>query len=366
MNRVIGHIDLDYFYAQIEELEKPSLKGNPVLVCVYSGRTEDSGVVSTANYEARRFGIKSGMPIVAAKRKLEGKGAIFIPMDHEKYEGVSEMLMQLVRARVDILEQSGIDEAFFDVTAMSGGSYDAAELIALDIKGAILHLHGLTSSIGIGPNKILAKIASDYKKPDGLTMIRADGVKEFLSGLPVEKLYGVGSKTAKLLQEKGIGTVDGLAGAPIELLEGLFGRKTAVYLHNASNGLDDEPVVERGETTQVSRITTLKRDSRDAVEVYGQLAPSIESLWKRVVEKKLVFRSLSIIGIDTALSMKTKSKTLEMATSDLELLKRSARTLLEELLTSGAELRRVGVRVSDLIDMSKQSSLMEYLQPKGE
>ena len=127
MTRVVGHLDLDYFYAQVEEIEDPSLKSLPLIVCVYSGRTEDSGVVSTANYKARGFGVRSGMPISLAKKRLKDeKEAAFIRMDRGKYEAYSERIMALVRENVDVMEQTGIDEAFFDVTARSGGSFEAS------------------------------------------------------------------------------------------------------------------------------------------------------------------------------------------------------------------------------------------------
>ena len=183
MPRVIGHIDLDYFYAQVEEVEDPSLKERPVIVCVFSGRTEDSGVVSTANYRARDLGVHSGVPIVLAKKKLEGKNAAIIRMDHEKYEAVSGRVMDAIEGKVDILEPTGIDEAFFDLTASTGGDYAKARSIAGFIKELIFNNEHLTCSVGLGKSKVVAKLGSDKSKPNGLTVITPERTSETLGPL---------------------------------------------------------------------------------------------------------------------------------------------------------------------------------------
>lgn len=360
---MIGHLDLDYFYAQVEELENPSLKRVPVVVCVYSGRSEDSGVVSTANYKAREHGIRSGMPIIVAKRKLAGVDASFLPMKHEKYEQISENVMELVKSRVDVLEQTGIDEAFFEITNASQGNSDSGVSMAISIKQNLLQEQGLTCSIGIGPNKVVAKIASDFKKPDGLTLVRPNEVKSFLSGLLVNRLYGVGTKTADTLVAKNIRTIGELANTGLDLLEELFEKKLAHYLHLASNGLDEEPVVERGEATQISRIITLKENSKDSEEIYKQLTPAIEDVWKKSIDRKVSFRSIAMIGILTDLSIKTKNRTLELPTDNLTTLKKVSSALLEELLHDTArELRRAGIRVSKFTSVKDQGSLFEYMK----
>ncbi len=361
MNRVICHLDLDYFYAQVEEVENPPVKELPVLVCVYSGRTEDSGVVSTANYKAREHGIKSGMPIVLAKRRLDGVQAAFIPMVHEKYEAYSERVMSIVRSEVDILEQAGIDEAFFDVTKLTGGDYSSAAATALAIKARIFEEERLTCSVGIGPNKVVAKIASDFKKPNGLTVVKPDEVISFLSPLPIGSIYGVGPKTAKILQDRQVKLIGDLAKMPMEELEDLFGRKLAVYLHNASNGTDDEPVVDRIGSTQLSRMITLKTDSHDLAQVLAQLGPALKDVHGRLVSKNIFFRTISVMGILPDLSLHTRSKTLETPTNDYSILERETKDLFEVLLTEVGDLRRAGVRASDLESMVDQSSLNEFM-----
>jgi DNA polymerase IV (DinB-like DNA polymerase) len=355
---------LDYFYAQVEETDNPSLKGMPVVVCVYSGRSKDSGVVSTASYKARERGVRSGMPIVIAKRKLAAVEAAFLPVNHEKYEQISEKVMELIRPRVDVLEQTGIDEAFFDITKTSGENFDSAVTMAGRVKETVLHGAGLTCTIGLAPNKVIAKMASDFKKPDGLTLVKPEQVESFLTGLPVNKLYGVGTKTAELLHDNGIKTIGELANTKLELLEEVFDRKLATYLHLASNGVDEEPVVERGEATQISRIITLKQNSRDAEEIFEQLTPIIQDVIDKSVERKVSFKSISLIGILTDLSIRTKNKTSEVPINDLGTTRKIARSLLEELLDGFEdELRRVGIRVSGFTSLADQGSLLEYLKP---
>ncbi len=360
MSRIVGHLDLDYFYAQVEEVESPSLKDTPVVVCVFSGRTEVSGVVSTSNYKAREYGVKSGMPIALAKRRLSGVQASFIPMDRGKYETYSDRVMEILRGQTDVIEQAGIDEAFFDITKRARGDYGAARALALELKAKILKEEKLTCSIGIGPNKIVAKIASDFKKPDGLTVVTNEETIAFLSSLPTNKIYGIGPKTAKLLADNAITTVPDLAGAPIEKLENIFGKKLALYLHNASNGVDDEPVVDGGGISQLSRIITLKQDTHDPDRVVTELLPALRDVHEKLVSRGLFFKNLSAIGILKDLSQHTRSTTLETPTDDYVVLEREVRELFSVLLREVGDLRRAGVRMSELQDMVDQHSLTEF------
>jgi DNA polymerase IV (DinB-like DNA polymerase) len=362
--RVIGHIDLDYFYAQVEEVEDPSIKDRPVLVCVFSGRTEDSGVVSTSNYKARALGVKSGIPIVTAKRKLDGHNPVIIKMVHEKYEAVSERVMDLVSERVDVFEKTGIDEAFFDITASSGGDYPAAVRIAQGMKDAIFQIEGLTSSVGLGRSKVVAKLGSDSAKLGGLMSVLPESTEAFLGPLPVTRLYGVGPKTAAVLGEMGVKSVEELSRTDPTLLERRFGRKLASYLLAAARGSDADPVVADLEPTQFSRIVTLKRDTRDAGEAFGQLAQGLTSIQSKLVDSGKSFRTISAIGILTDLSTKTKSKTFEVPVKDPVSINESALALLSDLVKStNKDIRRVGVRVSELSDSVDQQSLSEFLEP---
>ncbi|MCJ7761996.1 DNA polymerase IV, partial [Candidatus Bathyarchaeota archaeon] len=154
--RVVMLVDLDYFFAQCEELRNPALKGKPVVVGMYSGRTEDSGAVSTANYVARKYGVNSGVPLFLAKKRLEGTEAVFLPVDYAFYEQVSDKIMRALRDYADVFEQVGIDEAYLDVTQRVQGSFEAAEELAQRMKDAVKKQHSLTFTVGIGPNKLVA------------------------------------------------------------------------------------------------------------------------------------------------------------------------------------------------------------------
>src|SRR5512137_1881624 len=181
--RIIMLADFDYFFAQCEELRNPTIKDKPVVVGVYSGRTEESGAVSTSNYIARKYGVKSGLPLFLAKKKLEGTDAVFFKVDHEYYDEISSRIMEIFRSYASALEQVSVDEAYLDVTEEVGGSFEKAGEYAQKIKADVKTQVGITFTIGVGPNKLLAKIACDSQKPDGLTIIRPNEAKTFLAPL---------------------------------------------------------------------------------------------------------------------------------------------------------------------------------------
>jgi DNA polymerase IV (archaeal DinB-like DNA polymerase) len=362
--RVVGHIDLDYFYAQVEEVENPSLKERPVIVCVFSGRSEDSGVVSTANYKARELGVHSGMPIVLAKKKLQDANPAVIKMEHEKYEIVSSRIMESLEHLVDILEPTGIDEAFFDLTSSAAEDFTKARVTCESIKKSILETEHLTCSVGLGRSKVVAKLGSDMSKPNGLTVIAPDDTTTFLDPLPVTKLYGVGPKTVSALEEMGIKTVGDLGRAGPYDLESRFGKKFGDYLHAAATGTDTDPVVSGLEPTQFSRIVTLKRDTRDPREAFLQLSEGVEYIHGKLESSAKSFRTVTAIGILTDLSTKTRSKTFETPINDAAVLRETALSLFQELSGSvEKDYRRVGIRISGLAKTESQSSLSDFLRP---
>jgi DNA polymerase IV (DinB-like DNA polymerase) len=348
-------VDLDYFFAQIEEMRDPSIKDKAVVVCVYSGRTEESGVVSTANYVARRFGVRSGMPIVLAKRRLKDVEAVFLPVDHDYYSGVSERLMMILRGNADYFEQMGIDEAYLDVSQRVEMDFQRATLLAQRIKDEIKTQEGLTCSIGVGPNKIVAKIAADVNKPDGLTVVRPEEVIQFLSPLPVNRLVGVGKKTVARMAEMGIKNIEDLSKYDVQRLIEHFGKSLGTYFHNASNGIDEEPIHEKGEAESISRIATLKEDTLDLrviIEVTDRLC---QEVYECLVQRGLGFKSVGIVAVMKDLSIRTRSKTFESPTDDLEMLKGTVKELFEKFLgESEIQARRVGVRVSGFVKGRKE------------
>jgi DNA polymerase IV (DinB-like DNA polymerase) len=356
-------VDLDYFFAQCEELRNPLLKGKPVVVGMYSGRTEESGAVSTANYAARAFGVKSGMPLFLAKRKLEGVEAVFLPVDYNYYEQVSKKLMGIFRGYADVFEQVGIDEASLDVTQRLRGNFDEVKDLVEQIKANVKRQVGVSFSVGVGPNKLVSKVACDVHKPDGLTMVRVEEVKKFLQSLPVDRLLGVGRKTSKRMCELGIVKIGDLAEFDVQRLVEIFGRTLGVYFHNAANGVDDEPVCEAGEAESISRIGTLKANSRDLEFILSKADELIAEIHEELAEKRLSFMQVSIVAILTDLSVRSRSRTLEQATRDFGTLRKVVRELFEKFLAGAdLELRRVGVKVSGFVKEERsQKQLTSFL-----
>jgi DNA polymerase IV (DinB-like DNA polymerase) len=359
--RIIMLVDLDYFYAQCEEKRKPSLKGKPVVVCVYSGRTEESGAVSTANYIARKYGVKSGIPISLAKKKLKDTNAIFLPVDHIYYREISEKIMDILRNHADQFEQVGIDEAYLDVTQRVEGSFEEAKKLAARLKAEVWSQQLLTCSIGIGPNKLVAKIAADIQKPDGLTVIEGGGIGHILYPLPVNRLIGVGKKTEKKMASLGIRTIGDLSRFDVQRLMEIFGRNLGTYFHNASRGIDEEPVQER-EAESLSRISTLKENTRD-LEVILEAADKLsDQVHTKLTQRELKFKSVSILVVATDLSIHSRSKTFENPTNDLQALKKTVGELFAKFLSeSDAEARRIGVKVANLPkEEEKQKRLTSF------
>ena len=361
-------VDLDYFFAQCEELRNPSIKDKPVVICVYSGRTEDSGAVSTANYIARDHGVKSGMPIFLAKKRLENTEAVFLPVDYVFYEESSGKVMDILRSFADRFEQVGIDEAYLEVTQRANGDFEEGRKLAEKAKNEILRQLKLTCSIGVGPNKLVAKIAADTKKPDGLTVVPPEQVTVFLAPLPVSRLIGVGAKTRERMQALGINTIFDLSNYDMQKLIAVFGKTLATYFHNASLGLDDEPVQERGEATSTSRISTLKQDSREVSFILEKTDQLCNEIHITVLEQKLAYKTVGIIVITKDMTIHTRSKTLETPTNSLEVLKGTVKELLEKFFEQNDwKARRVGVKISNFAKEQKsQKQLTSFIeQPKN-
>ncbi len=361
MQRIILHMDLDSFYAAVEEKRNPSIAGKPIVICVFSGRSADSGAVATANYKARELGIKAGVPIVAAKR-LANEETVFLKNDIEYYRDVSERIMDLIEDECDALEQASVDEAYMDVTKKSSGIWENAEAIAIAIKNKIKEQEGLTCSIGIGPNKLVAKMASKAKKPDGLTVIRQEEVEKFLENLDIRKIHGIGSKTAESLNSLGIKTANQLAASDPLKLEEQFGKNKARLLQEKARGHDESPV-EQKETQQISRIGTLKEDTRGQEIIFEKIKELAQGMKRKIEKKKVYFRTVGIIAIDTGLETQTRSETMA-ETDDINIALLCARHLLEKFLEENPKkrLRRVGIRISNLLYKKEQTSLGDFAQ----
>ena len=256
---------MDAFFAAVEEKKNPALTGKPVVIGG-GGNPNKRGVVSTANYEARKYGIHSAMPLRTAYKLCPQ--AIFLPVDYEAYSKASQQFKSVLLSITPVMENAGIDEAFLDASAVPGTS----EIIAAKIKTGVKEKTGLTCSIGIAPNKLLAKIASDMRKPDGLTILHENDIEDKLWPLPIRKLYGIGPKTEAHLKKIGIETIGQLAALTLENLIEHFGNSYGQYLYDASRGIDDSPLITHWEPKSISRETTFQEDIKNWQTIARTLA----------------------------------------------------------------------------------------------
>jgi DNA polymerase IV (DinB-like DNA polymerase) len=351
--RIILHLDMDHFYTAVEERERPEIKGKPVVVGSDPKEGKGRGVVSTSNYEARKSGIRSGMPISQAWRLCPK--AVYLPPNFPLYVKVSSEIMNLARKYADKFEQWGIDEAFLDVSSKTN-DYAEAENLARKIKREISDKEQLTCSIGIGPNKLVAKIASDFQKPDGLTVVKEDEVEHFLGLLPVRKLLWVGRKTEVKLKEMGVNTIGDLSRFDPAVLSEIFGvMGTQMYL--MAHGIDRSEVEERTEVKSMSHETTFDEDEDDANVVLAALDELSEEVRKEVVNQNLFFKTVTIKVRYENFETHTHGKTLPFMTNRLQDLKKTARELLQAYLRRDRKVRLIGVRVSTFVSGEKQKTL---------
>ncbi|MGB9740900.1 MAG: DNA polymerase IV [Candidatus Bathyarchaeia archaeon] len=352
--RIIFHIDMDHFFTAIEEREHPEYKGKPVIVGADPKGGRGRGVVSTCNYEARKYGVRSGMPISKAWRLCPE--AIYLPVNYELYAKVSSEIMSILRKYAAKFEQWGIDEAFLDVTT-NVKDYAEAEVLARQIKREIYEKEKLTCSIGIGPNKLVAKIASDIKKPDGLTIVREDQVEEVLAPLPIRKLLWVGRKTEQKLRAMGIKTIGDLARYdPTALTENFGVMGTQLYL--MAHGIDKSEVEERGEIKSISRDVTFEEDTSDFKLVQNTLDRLAEEVHKDVVREQLNFKTVTVKVRYEDFETHTHSRTLPFMTNRIEDLKKTAKELIQPYLRLEKKIRLIGVKVSNFTSTEKQKTLV--------
>jgi len=360
--RVVFHIDFDYFYAQCEEIRSPELKTKPVCVCVFSDRGGDSGAIATANYTARKYGVKSGIPISFARKRLEDrKDAIFLPVDFDYYSEISEKAMEIMKNNADIFEYVGRDEAYLDVTERVTKDFDKAGHLAQQIKNSIREKVKLSCSIGISPNKLVSKIASDFYKPDGLTIVPPNRIEAFLEPQKIRVIPGIGKKTDEKFAAMNLETIQDLKKLDIFTLNKEFGRKSGIFIYNSVRGIDNEPVKKREASIQYSKITTLKKDSKD----YQFLSENITELCKEVhdilMKNNRMFKSIGIYFVQSDLSNRSKSKMLRNPTTSLEELQKNADQLLKEAMENQIiTIRRLGVKVSDLSEVQGQREITSY------
>lgn len=338
--RTILHVDMDAFFAAIEERRRPELAGRPVVVGGH-GDPNSRGVVSTANYAARRFGIRSAMPLREAYRRCPE--AVFLAVDYAEYSRVSRELMEILSGFSDKVESVGLDEAFIDITDSPLG---APEEIGRELKARISERLGLTASVGIGPNKLVAKVASDLDKPDGLTIISEEEVAARFAPLPARRIWGVGEVTEARLRALGIRTLGELADAPDELLAANFGENWGRSLKARARGLDDSPVVTEWEPKSLSRETTFEEDTRNMLDIKREFDWMARDLRERLLREGRKARTITVKLRYSDFTTLTRAKTLDSPTDDGEVIMRSALGLLHKFPWK-LPVRLVGLRVSN-------------------
>ena len=348
------HVDMDAFYPSVEISQMPELKDKPVIVGADPKGGKGRGVVSSCNYAARKLGIHSAMPISQAYKLAPS--AVYLPVRMELYLEVSERVLGIIRMYADKFQQLSIDEAFIDVS-QKAKDLDEAKFLALKIKEEIKAKEGLTCSIGISVNKSIAKIASDFKKPDGLTIVKESEIKEFLAPLSVRKIMGVGPKTEMRLSEIGIETICQLANYDKLKLAAKFG-KWGYYLHLAANGIDDEEVEEDNTVLSIGRETTFEEDTSYKDKLHEAIGTIAEEVYYVLKQNKITFKTVHLKVRLSNFKESIRSKTLQDNVLSLDTIKKIARQLLAEFLGGKAEVRKIGVRVSNLKKIEERQKLV--------
>jgi len=302
------------------------------------------------------------MPISFAKKRLEErKDAVFLPVDFEFYSEMSEKAMVIIKESADIFEYVGKDEAYLDVTYRTEGDFDKASHLAQQIKNSIRDKVRLSCSIGVSTNKLIAKIASDFRKPDGLTVVEPEKTEEFLEQLKIRVIPGIGKKTEERFTQMNLETIKDLKKLDVFTLNKEFGRKHGTYMYNAARGIDNEPVKERDASIQYSRIITLKKDSIEYNFLAENLRELCIELHKIIQKNNRMFKSIGVQFVLSDLTNKTKSRMLKNPTSNLEDLQKNADQLLKEALENQKNtIRRLGVKVTDLSEIHGQSNITSY------
>ena len=339
--RIILHADLDAFYASVEQLDNPDLRGRPVVV---GGPPESRGVVAAASYEARTFGVRSAMPMSRAMRLCPD--AVRVPPRFDRYIELSRTIMAIFRAVTPLVEPLSLDEAFLDVTAVASDEA-SAEAIARTLKAEVRRSTGLTLSIGVGRNKTVAKIASDLRKPDGLVIVRFGGEAEFLAPMPVRALWGVGPKTEAILLRAGIRTVaDVVARSPGEL-ERLLGSR-GPFLHDMARGADDRPVETGYERKSVGAETTFARDLPDGPELRAALREIAAHVHARMVRAGVRAHTVAIKLRYANFKTITRQSSATLAVSGAQDIEHMAAQLLDGAVQPGDRFRLLGIQCSKL------------------
>jgi DNA polymerase-4 len=335
------HVDMDAFYASVEQRDRPELRGRPVIVGGVGGR----GVVSAASYEARRFGVHSALPMARARRLCPH--GVFLPVRIRHYAEVARQIRALLLSFTPLVEPLSLDEAFLDVRGCEG-LFGPAPAIARQIKQCIRRQTQLVASVGVGPNKFLAKLASDHGKPDGLVVVPPGGVREFLGPLPVGRLWGVGAKGERRLQALGVRTIGQLAALPEQVLADHFG-EAGRHLWGLAHGRDDRAVLPDREAQSLSTETTFAEDIGDREALRAWLLERVDQLAGRLRQQGVRARGVELKVRSSDFRTRTRSVSLPEGTDRTDVLRGAALWLLERALAPEVlPVRLLGLGVSNL------------------
>jgi DNA polymerase-4 len=357
--RAILHVDMDAFFAAVEVLDNPELRGKPVIV---GGTPEERGVVAAASYEVRKYGIHSAMSSFRAKKLCPD--AIFIRPRHHRYVEISKSFFAIFRSYTPLVEPISIDEAFLDVTGCRRLFGDPVT-IGREIKNRIRDEVGLVASVGVAPNKFLAKLASDLDKPDGFRIIREEEAEALLAGLPIGRLWGVGKVSQKALAGMGVHLIRDLFTVPREKLEAHFGAHTAKLLELA-RGIDNRPVVTEHEAKSIGAETTFPKDISDAKILCGYIDRLADRVGKSLRQDGLLAHTIHLKARYADFTTATRAVTLPSSTCSTRVIQNKARALLlERLGRKGRPLRLIGVSVSNLVPKEEEPTDL-FLDPAKE
>jgi len=333
---------MDYFFAQIEERENPQFKGKPVVVGADPKGGKGRGVVSTCNYIARKYGIHSALPISKAYELCPK--AIFLPVNMSLYQKVSENIMKIVKKYSKTWEIVSLDEAYLDISFL--GSYQKVENLAKKLKKEILEKEKLTATVGIGPNKLIAKMATNGAKPNGLLIIKPNQIKKFLEPLDIEDIPGIGPKTAERLRELGINKIKELKKISTSKLKNMFG-VVGETIYERARGIDEEEVSSEEIVKSIGQEHTFEKDTRDPEIIFKKFEEIINEVYGELFSDNLSFKTITVICRFSGFETHTKSKTLKKPTNDLEILRKEAKKLLLKFIIENPKpIRLIGLRVS--------------------
>jgi len=342
--RTILHVDMDAFFAAVEQLDHPEYRGKPVVVGADPKGGKGRGVVSASSYEARKFGIHSALPISTAYRRCPG--AVFVYPRMERYCELSAEIMEILGEFSPLVEQLSVDEAFLDCTGTER-LFGPPEKLGMTVKRTIRERTGLTASVGIASNKSIAKIASDLRKPDGLTICPFGGEREFLATLPISRLWGAGKKTVEYLHSLGFERVGDIADLPGEVLEKKLG-KWGLQLWYLANGIDQRPVTDEYEAKSISEETTYEADENSVDVMEKTILDLSDQVARRTrkgnVKGRTITLKIRLEGFETF----TRSKTVDRGVSDMFTIRDASLELFRRFDRGGKKVRLLGVKISNL------------------